>query len=310
MNEPHPGFIGCGDLSRTENPAKTGRALLNPQGLSLFRPGFSCPWKQAGVWTGEGEDTRLLKKEHFALYEGRPARFNDDFLKPFLIRFFDRMREAGRPALFFVQGFPQGDPPSWSAAEGEGVVHAFRCYDGPALLTETFGPRLKKMKEWTRDKMGDIPCLLGEFRLPFDLNRGRANRDTASSTASSQEDDRLREEALSLYYDGIDEHLLHAAIWNYTPMGGRLRPYPIATAGVPLLVRWDRTRAFFRYRFLADPAIEAPTEIYAPPEWLGSRPLLTVSEGLRGEYIEEERRIFVYNRGFEGEAEISAAPGD
>jgi hypothetical protein len=279
MNEPHPGFIGCRDLNRE---AALG-ALLNPQGLSLFRPGFSCPWKQAGVWTGEGEDMRLLKKDHFALYQGRPARFNDDFLKPFMIRFFDRLREAGRPALFFVQGFPQGDPPAWSAAEGGGVVHAFHGYGGPALFTKTLR-RLKKMREWTRDKMGDMPCLL--------------------------EDNRLHEEALSRYCDGIDEDLLHAVIWNYTPMGARLRPYPIATAGVPLLIRWDKGRAFFRYRFRADPAIEAPTEIYAPPEWLGSRPLLTVSEGLRGEYQEEERRIFVYNRGFEGEVELSAAPGE
>jgi hypothetical protein len=384
MNEPHPGLIGCGDLNKAanrvlalgavpspweamaaasgkpvrapvyipwlKNPVKTGRALINPKGLSLFKPGFSCPWKQAGVWTGEGEDTRLLRKDHFALYNGRPARFNDDFLKPFMSRFFDRMREAERPAVFFVQGFPQGEPPSWSAADGGGTAHAVHCYDGPTLFTKTFRPwitadektgrvilgrknaaafyslRLKKLREWTRDKMGDMPCFLGEFGLPFDLNNRRAYRDG---------DYRLHEEAFSLYYDGIDENLLHAAIWNYTPgntreegdgwngedlsiysggkgraMGGWLRPYPAATAGVPLLIRWDRKRAFFRYRFLADAAIEAPTEIYAPPEWLGPKPLITVTGGLEGEYSEEERRIFVYNRGFAGEAEISAAPGE
>jgi hypothetical protein len=385
MNEPHPGFIGCRDLNGPanrvvalgavpspweamaaasgkpvkvpvyipwlKNPVRTGRALINPRGLSLFKPGFSCPWKQAGVWAGEGEDMRLLKKDHFALYKGRPARFNDDFLKPFMSRFFDRMREAGRPAIFFVQGFPQGEPLSWSAADGEGAAHGFHCYDGPTLFTKTFRPwitadektgrvilgrektaafyslRLKSLREWTRDNMGDMPCFLGEFGLPFDLNNRRAYR--------GKEDYRLHEEALSLYYDGIDENLLHAAIWNYTPgntpgegdgwngedlsiylggkgraMGGWLRPYPIATAGVPLLVRWDRKRAFFRYRFRAVAAIEAPTEIYAPPEWLGSKPLIRVSGGLQGEYREEERRIFVYNQGFEGEAEISAAPGE
>jgi hypothetical protein len=294
MNEPHPGFTGCRDLNRAENqvvamgavpspweamaaasgkpvktavyipwlknPIKTGRALINPQGLSLFKPGFSCPWKQAGVWAGEGEDMRLLKKDYFALYQGRPARFNDDFLKPFMIRFFERMREADRPAIFFVQGFPQGDHPSRKAGGGE-VVHAFHCYDG------------------------------------------------------------------------MDENLLHAAIWNYTSgntheerdswngedlsiysgysggktraMGGWLRPYPMATAGVPLLIRWDRKRALFRYRFRAEAAIEAPTEIYAPPEWLGPTPLVTVSGGLAWEYWEEEQRILVYNRGFKGEAEIN-----
>jgi hypothetical protein len=292
---------------------------------------------------------RLLKKDHFALYKGRPARFNDDFLKPFMICFFERMREADRPAIFFVQGFPQGDPPSWEPTDGEGVAHAFHCYDGPALFTKTFRPwltvdektgrvilgrkktsafyslRLKRLREWTRDNMGDMPCLLGEFGLPFDLNKRRAYR---------KEDYRLHEEALSLYYDGIDENLLHAAIWNYTPgntheegdgwngedlsiystgktraAGGWLRPYPMATAGLPLLIRWDRKRSLFRYRFRADAAIEAPTEIYAPPDWLGPAPLVTVSGGLAWEYREETQRILVYNRGFGGEGEIRAAPG-
>jgi hypothetical protein len=92
-------------------------------------------------------------------------------------------------------------------------------------------------------------------------------------------------------------------------MGGWLRPYPAATAGVPLLIRWDRKRAVFCYRFRAEAAIEAPTEIYAPPGWPGPAPLVTVSEGLAWEYREEEQRILVYNRGFGGEAEISVAPG-
>jgi hypothetical protein len=264
MSEPHPGFIGCGDLNRTANGAAALGAVPMQQapspweamaeasgkkGLSLFKPGFSCPWKQAGVWTGEGEDMRLLRKDHFALYQGRPARFNDDFLKPFMIRFFDRMREAGRPLIFFVQGFPRGEPLSWSEADGGGTVHAVHC------------------------------C------------------------------------------DGIDENLLHPAIWNYIPGNtheagegwngeGRLRPYPMATAGVPLLIRWDVKRAGFRYRFRAAADIEAPTEIYAPAEWLGAEPRISASGGVRAEYHAEEMRIFVYNQGFEGEVEISVSPGD
>jgi hypothetical protein len=187
---------------------------------------------------------RLLKKDHFALYHGRPARFNDDFLNPFMSRFFERMKEADRPVIFFVQGFPQSDYPS---------AFYFR--------------RLKSMKEWTSAHIGNMPCLVGDFGFPFSSGgKGRAT-------------------------------------------GGCLRPYPVATAGVPLLVRWDRRRALFRFRFRAEAAIEAPTEIYAPPDWLGPAPLVTVSGGLAWEYREEEQRILIYNRGFGGEAEISAAPG-
>ena len=55
--------------------------------------------------------------------------------------------------------------------------------------------------------MGDMPCLLGEFGLPFDLNRKKAYKTGDYS---------LHEKALSLYYDAIDENLLNSTIWNYT----------------------------------------------------------------------------------------------
>ena len=121
MNEPHPGLIGYSDLNALENvtvalgavpspfkamiaasghPVKVpvytpwikgwiikGRKTINPQGTSLFRQGFSCPWKQAGVWAGEGNEGQLLKPDHFSAYKGRPIRFTDDFLKPFTRKF-------------------------------------------------------------------------------------------------------------------------------------------------------------------------------------------------------------------------------
>jgi hypothetical protein len=208
-----------------------------------------------------------------------------------------------------------------------------------------YSRRLKKVREWTRERMGDMPCFLAAFGLPFDLNHRKAYR----KSYKGGEYYLLHEEALSLYYDGIDENLLHAAIWNYTPgntheagdgwngedlsiysrtyseaksggtnganggrgraMGGWRRPYPMATAGVPLLIRWDRKRALFRYRFRAAAAVEAPTEIYAPAELLSSKPRITVSGGLRAEYHAEEQRILIYNQGFEGEVEVSVSPG-
>jgi hypothetical protein len=282
---------------------------------------------------------RLLKKDHFALYEGRPARFNDDFLKPFMIRFFERMKEAERSAVFFVRSFPEGDQLSWQAADGEGVVHAFHCPDEPGRVIHGwkhtaafYSLTLKRLKEWTRDHMGNMPCLLEAPRLPGtlwhkNLQVQQAPRETLAL------DSKVRFNTPELAPAQIG-NLLHAVILNHTSgnthregdrrkwealsvysggkagaMGGRLRPYPEATAGVPLLLHWDRRRALFRYRFRADAAIEAPTEIYAPPEWLGPAPLITVSGRLTWEYREEERRRLIYHEGFEGEVEISAAPG-
>jgi len=178
--------------------------------------------------------------------------------------------------------------------------------------------------------MGDMPCLLGEFGLPFDLNKKRAYKIG---------DYRLHEQALSLYYDAIDENLLSSTIWNYTAdntheegdrwngedlsivsggkgraMGGWLRPYPMATAGIPLAFRWDRKKAAFYFRFGSDPQVEAPTEIFIPSQWFGEKLSISVKktkedskqdpQSLRWEYAREEQRLLIYNDGYAGEAEL------
>jgi hypothetical protein len=181
----------------------------------------------------------------------------------------------------------------------------------------------------------------------MDLYQGRAYRQKGGNPYRKQE------EALALYYNGVDDNLLHSTIWNYTAdntheegdrwngealsrvslgrasggeagkkglaepraIRGWLRPYPMATAGTPLLLRWDYRKRRFRYRFRAEASIRAPTEIFAPPECFGTNPRLRVTgEGpgadqLRVEYRVEERRIFIYNGGYEGEAELTASPG-
>jgi len=395
MNEPHPGFIGCRDLRRLENatlalgpvpsafqamiavsgrPVEvpvytpwlkgqriTGKQTINPEGIPLFKENCTCPWKQAGAWADEPSGPKLLRPEHFSTYRGRPVRFADDFLKPFMLRFIERMQEADRPALFFIEGVPHGENPSWGKDDPANVVNAFHHYDGLTLFTKSFRPwltldrkigriilgrkktaahysaKLAEAKAWARDHMGDMPCLLGEFGLPFDLQNKKACKTGDYS---------LHEKALSLYYDGIDENLLSSAIWNYTAdntheegdhwngedfsivsrgetptegsplapraMGGWLRPYPMATAGIPLKFKWDREKTAFYFRFRADPNIQAPTEIFVPARWFAGEPDISVtpagdSGSFRSKYVREEQRLFVYNDGYEGEAEVTVS---
>ncbi|MFP3041297.1 cellulase family glycosylhydrolase [Treponema primitia] len=390
MNEPHPGFISYTDLNSLENYAvatgtmpnafqtmaaasghrvsapvySTGilgervirQELLNPQGLSLFREGYSCPWKQAGVWTDRQGTPQLLKPDHFALYQGRPVRFAEDFLKPFIIRFTERMRDADERTLVFIEGVPQGQGftqpshPSWTREDPTGAINAFHWYDGPTLFTKFFRPwfsfrtdtgkiilgrkkvaahfseQLARGIAWAKEKMGNMPCLLGEFGLPFDMN---------GKSAFRTGDYRPHEEAISMYYDAIDKNLLHAVIWNYsadnTPedgdgwngedlsifsrgegraMGGWRRPYPMATAGEILEIHWNRKRGLFRLRFRADPGIPAPTEIYAPPECFGTAPKIEIrrttldTAKVSAEYKPEEARVFIWNEGYRGDLEI------
>jgi hypothetical protein len=148
----------------------------------------------------------------------------------------------------------------------------------------------------------------------------------------------VHEEALSMYYDAVDANLLHSTLWNYTAdngpetgdgwndedlsifSGGReraaagwKRPYPMATAGTPLAFSWDRKKGLFRFRFEADPAIAAPTDIFLP-EAFGPDPEIRVNAAEPGEmsweYRPEEQRLYLRHGGRGGEIEVrvSASP--
>jgi len=383
MNEPYSGFIGRTDLSALEynllplgpmptpweamlaasgeavktgvyipdvkGSKKTGEAVLNPERERLFREGYECPWKTAGVWTDEGGQKKLLKKDHFALFRGKPVNFTEDFLRPFQKKYIERMND--RPAIFFIEGIPQGAHPSWSHTEGEEVVNAFHYYDPLTVFLKKFMPhiamengklifgkkkaaacyasKLAEAREWTETRMGNMPCLLGEFGLPFDLNNRKAFK-TGNYAA--------QEEAISRYYDGADKSLLHSTIWNYTAgntnengdwwnnedfsivcrgegraMKGWLRPYPMATSGKPLEIVWNRKKKIFRYRFQADPAISAPTELFIPFIWFKKDASVSILKPentglgvktLRTEIDREGQRVFIYNDRYDGEVVV------
>jgi hypothetical protein len=106
-----------------------GYQTLNPRGLSLFKPGFSCPWKKAGVWTDEGGTPQLIREDYFDLFRDKPVCFADDFLKPFLLRFIGQMREAREKMIILIEGVPGEYPPAWSAGDPAGVIWTCR-YSG------------------------------------------------------------------------------------------------------------------------------------------------------------------------------------
>ncbi|MEP7189971.1 MAG: hypothetical protein ABI901_12340, partial [Roseiflexaceae bacterium] len=71
---------------------------------------------------------------------------------------------------------------------------------------------------------------------------------------------------------------------NDVNSGGRalaavVRPYPRATAGVPLRMRFDQRRRVFEYTFRHDPAVTAPTELFMPNVQYPHGYQVTVSDG-------------------------------
>jgi len=351
MNEPHQGFIGYQDLSGLENnsialgpipsafqamagasghPMQipvyktgifgtriTGFKTMNSQGISLFKEGFTCPWKVAGVWGEDQGRPVLIKKDYFATYQGRPVCFTEDFLKPFIKKFRERMIEVNPGSFVFIEGVPNGVHPSWKKEDGDGAVHAFHWYDGATLFSKTFNPYISVRSDnrklvlgkaavqrsfidqladdmrWAQESMNNAPCLLGEFGLPFDLYNKKAY-----ITGNY----RRHIEALDMYYKAIEGLLLHATIWNYTPdnthargdgwndedlsivgegkpraVEGWHRPFARATAGKPEFFSWNYRCKELQFIYPSSPDATGPTEIYLKEAHVGSNPKIELT---------------------------------
>jgi len=272
LNEPHAGFIGLRHISGhypINSPAgavptafqamaaasgfpqmirrfalagvvtKPGKQCLNETGVSLFRDGYECPWKQAGVWAVENGKPVIKKGDYFARLGDGPDRQSADFceffLKPFQKRFMETVSKKHDQYIFFVEGIPMAGRVSWThwdriRSDGTpfSMVEAMHWYDGLTLLFKKWRPWLTMESETRSPVVGPrsvrksikrqvsilsekprqegIPALLGEFGVPFDLDGGRSFK-TGDYTA--------QESALGAYYDGVDANLLHSTIWNY-----------------------------------------------------------------------------------------------
>ncbi|HEY4944311.1 MAG TPA: cellulase family glycosylhydrolase [Rhizomicrobium sp.] len=156
-----------------------------------------------------------------------------------------------------------------------------------AKLGDTLGPE-------------GAPTLIGEFGIPYDLDEGEAYAAWASGDRSSRPW-RGHELALRLMYEAMDRLLISSTQWNYTAAnrndaamgdnwnqedlsiysrdqgtgpndpdsGGRAvkgfsRPYARRIQGEPTSAKFDAAAGTFTLVFNADPAIDAPTEIYVP----------------------------------------------
>ena len=334
----------------------TKKVLFNPHRISLFKEEFECPWKRAGVWTDAGGEVRLLKADHFNMYCGRQANFLEDFHKPFTLKFIEKMNEADEKTIFFIEGLPSGATSGthhkWENTNPQNVVNAFHWYDGFSLFTKTFNPNftihpdskkfifgrkkiqkhfikcLKEGLDWSETEMGNMPCLLGEFGLAFDINKRKAYKTGDYS---------LHEEALSMYFNAVDANLLHSTIWNYTADNinqygddwneedlsifsqgkeraekGWKRPYPMATAGKPIEFSWDIKTGIFRFSFIADSSISSPSIIYLPVQWFTENPKIEIecdeedaAAKIHWEYKAEEQRLFIYNNGYSGQVKLT-----
>ncbi|MBK9123793.1 MAG: cellulase family glycosylhydrolase [Chloroflexi bacterium] len=345
LNEPGPGYLGIQDVGAPypgllqmgpmptpfqsmllasgypqdvpvfemgfEGAKQVDTVRINPNSVSLWKSGYTCVWKQNGVWDDAGGSPVVLRADHFARKpDGSAVDPIHDYMKPFMIRFIHEIRQVDPRAFLFLEGAPATPHPKWGPDDPGNAVNAAHWYDSLTLFLKTFsdeftvdietrqpvfGPENVQalfVQQLAHVKDANIPTVVGEFGVPFDLDDKSAYRSGDFSVQTA---------ALDMYYNAMDANLLNCTIWNYTPdnsnergdlwndedlsifsrdqqdkpwqddvhAGGRglnaiVRPYARRTAGDPVSMHFDLHTRRFEFTYRPDPAVTAPTEIFVP----------------------------------------------
>ena len=317
-------------------------AVLNPDGVRIWRRDADCPFERAGAYRLAGGAAQALDEEFFRSRDGRRFDISEDGFGPLFRQVADVTRAENPGWSVFVELDPYG------AAAGrrfprdlpEHSVNASHWYDSATLYLKTFDPtssfdlgtgKVATSADAVRERFtrqmgflgphaaagfpGGAPSLVGEFGIPFDLDDGEAYDAWAAGDRDPRHW-RKHVAALELMYDALDALQLHSAQWNYTASnrndlaigdgwnqedlsifsrdqqddatnpdsGGRAvegfcRPYLPATQGRLETIRFDRGAAVLQAAWQADPAIAAPTVIYAPRIQFPDGVSVTLEEG-------------------------------
>jgi hypothetical protein len=167
---------------------------------------------------------------------------------------------------------------------------------GKKNIQEMFLRQLNHIKKISTTIHDGIPTLIGEFGIPYDMNKKEAYRKFKTEPDLAWKD---HIKLLDMIYNALDTNLLNSTQWNYTAdnnnqwgdqwnledlsifsgdqqlnpndinSGGRAiegfcRPRFIHCSGIPLKMEFNYKEKTFYFEFEGDPTISAPTIIFVP----------------------------------------------
>jgi hypothetical protein len=328
MGEGSKSFSPLEHLAAADGMAVHGAdgRVLNPRGFSIWKNG--CPWRRLGVWdlNSDGRPA-LARPDYFCRVERREISAWSDFLVPFIHRLRERLRRVHPGCFLFLEGVPGILATPWSNPDPL-ICDARHWYDVVMLIRRRFDPdghstlgrgvrsgmegisaayqdELRGLAALSRQTMGELPLLLGEMGIPYEMNDAEAYRTGDYSK---------HEVALDATYRALDATLLNSTHWNYTAdnthahgdswnhedlslfsrddqkdprdldSGGRgtqafVRPHVRHAAGRPLRMEFARATGVFELEIESDPSVQAPTEIFVPRLHYPRGPRVEVSAG-------------------------------
>jgi hypothetical protein len=289
------------------------KTWINRGGRSAWLPGRTCVWRENGVWDIH-EHPVLLKPNYFSNVGGRGVDFLSDYLVPFIDRFEQSIHMITPDSLIFLESDIYKQAPVIPDAAKRKMVYAPHFYDGATLFLKKYFSWLahdnrtgriilgKKKRQASltgqlndvgtqyRSRLGDIPVIIGEVGIPFDLDNKKAY-----STGNFSNQRNAMEDSIQ----ALESNLLNYTLWNYTSdntnargdhwndedlsifsrdqqfdlsdinSGGRaldavVRPFPLKTSGIPISVKFDFRNGAFHYSYKTLEINSHVTEIFIP----------------------------------------------
>ncbi|MDF3818329.1 cellulase family glycosylhydrolase [Leptospira sp. 96542] len=310
-------------------PTKT--VAVNKNKISIWLPNTpGDPFQLEGAYKITKDDTPFIEKnDFFQVVNGKKIDFDRDYLLPFARRVGERIQSIREDWMVFIEreAVDAFTKPYLNGTVPKNSVNAAHWYDTLTLLFKrflfpisidtltkkfVFGKKgiedmyvrqLTEIKGTANSVPGQVPSLIGEFGIPFDLKGGKAYKQWKTGNKSPKIW-KHHIMALDCMYNAMDRLFLSSTLWNYTASnqndlmvgdgwnqedlsifsldqiiagsepdlyggGGRAiegfaRPYACYIQGYPKKMNYDLGTKTFLLDWISDANIDEPTVIKIP----------------------------------------------
>lgn len=324
---------------------ENGQHMLNAQKASVWTDNRPCIWRQNGVWkkTDEGLP-ELIDPAYFSKVKGEKVDFNTMYYEPFARKYTQTILAINSGWIICVDNvlfpYPQGLP-ELKRIENVNWINGSHWYDDVTLVKKKYLPflglddrkvvfgknnvrkayenHMAEMIDETHQQFGNFPSILGEFGIPFDMNKAKAYK---TGNYSKQI------KALNRSFGVAETNLLNYTLWNYTAdntnergdqwngedlsvfslsqqvspadlnSGGRaleaaIRPYPKKITGKLVGYEYDYKNKTMSVSFEVEQVSGYPAEIFVP-EYVYGDDFMVYSHGGRLAFDKHERILMYY----------------